>query len=242
MWWAALRDISKREEALRQSEEQFSKAFHVNPNSMGITRASDGKILAVNDRSLALLGYGRDEYVGTLAAEIWEYPDERAKFLRQLPENGLVEDFEFNFIDKGGNRHTGLLTGSYMEFDGTKAVLTNTRDITRQKRAEENLQQSEEKFSKAFLMSPDGMVIVRGSDGTTFEINDRFLQLTGRTRDEVLGLPSANFGTWVRPEDREPLRRELEEKGEINDLETIFRRKSGEHLTVLISSRHIELE
>ncbi len=238
----ALRDISKRAEALRQSEEQFSKAFHVNPNSMAITRASDGKVLAVNDKTLSILGYSREEYVGRLAAEIWEHPDERAKFLRQLQESGFVEDFEFNVMDKSGKRHTGLLTGSYMEFDGTKAVLTNTRDITGQKRTEKYLQQSEEKFSKAFLMSPDGVIINRAHDGKTIEISDRLLEMTGYSREEVLARPGTDNSTWLRPEDRETLMRDLEEKGERDDLETIFRTKDGRLLTVLLSSRFIDLE
>ena len=238
----ALRDISKREAALRQSEDQFSKAFHVNPNAMAITRASDGKVLAVNDKTLSILGYGREEYIGRRAAEIWEDPGEREKFLQQLEESGLVEDFEFNFIDKGGSRHTGLLNGSYMEFDGTKAVLTNTRDVTRQKQTEEYLKQSEEKFSKAFLMSPDGVIINRARDGKTIEINDRLLELTGYSREEVLARSETDNSTWLRPEDRETLMRDLEEKGERDDLETIFRTKDGRLLTVLLSSRFIDLE
>lgn len=231
----------RADDALRQSEEQFSKTFHLNPNGMAITRASDGVILEVNEKSLSFMGYSREDYVGRPATDVWEDPDEREKFLQQMRETGSVEDFEFNFIDKAGNIHAGLLTGSFIEFGGVKAVLTNTRDVTQQKRAEESLKQSEEKFSKAFLMSPDCLILLRASDGVTLEINDQFLQLTGYSREEVIGVSSTDL-SWIEREDRETLQRELLENGELNDRETTFRARSGEQFAVLVSGRYIDLD
>jgi PAS domain S-box-containing protein len=58
---------------LRESEARFSAAFHSSPIITGITRASDGKFVLVNDASLDWSGYRREEILGRTAIEsnIW---------------------------------------------------------------------------------------------------------------------------------------------------------------------------
>jgi PAS domain S-box-containing protein len=60
-------------------------------------------------------------------------------------------------------------------------------DITERKRAEEALVLSEEKFSKAFLSSPDSIAISTIKDGRYVEINESLLRTTGYTREELIG-------------------------------------------------------
>ena len=241
----ALRDASERNraaEALRLSEERYAAAFRVNPDCIVISRASDGTILDANDKCLEIMGYALEDLKGTSAEAYWEEPDKRQEFLRQLRETGSVEDFDFVFLDRGGGRHIGLLSACFMELGGTVAVLAITRDVTGQKQAEDSLRQSEEKYSKAFMMSPDSLIITRAADGVAVEVNDRLLEMSGYRREEVLGKSAVELGHWVRPQDRERLMRTLEESGACDELETEYRTKDGKFLTVLISSRYIDLE
>ena len=63
----AMVDITDRkmaEEALRESEERFAKAFRASPDGLIISRITDGVVLEVNDSFVALSGYSRDELVG----------------------------------------------------------------------------------------------------------------------------------------------------------------------------------
>ncbi len=65
-----IRDITARkqsEDALRRSEERFSKAFRNNPLAITISTEAEGLYLDVNEAFLDLLGYQRKEVIGRTA-------------------------------------------------------------------------------------------------------------------------------------------------------------------------------
>ena len=98
-------DITERkktEEALRLSEEKFSKAFQNAPFAVTLTCLSDGTIVDANDSALALFGYNREEIIGkrTLAAGIWVNPEDRAEFVKELSLKGSVHYKELNVAQK----------------------------------------------------------------------------------------------------------------------------------------------
>jgi PAS domain S-box-containing protein len=106
------------------------------------------------------------------------------------------------------------------------------------------LARSEDKFSRAFSLSPDSININRLSDGVYVDVNGGFTEMTGYSREEVMGRSSlpGDLGIWVRAEDRERLVASMREKGEAVNLEAEFRRKDGSVLTGLMSARVIEVE
>jgi PAS domain S-box-containing protein len=102
---------------------------------------------------------------------------------------------------------------------------------------------SEEKFYKAFSLSPDSININRLSDGVYIDINDGFTRITGYSREDVMGRSSlpGDLGIWTRASDRDRLLALLRESGEASNLEAEFRRKDGSTLTGLMSARVVEV-
>jgi PAS domain S-box-containing protein len=93
-----LRDITERqraEEALRKSEERFSKAFRSSPLAVTISTETEGRYLDVNDAFLQMLGYPRREVIGRTAQELnfWEQPLQRLELIGQLKKSGRVTGF-----------------------------------------------------------------------------------------------------------------------------------------------------
>ena len=59
----------------------------------------------------------------------------------------------------------GLMSAKSIEVNNEPCILSITRDITDRKRAEEALRQSEDRFAKAFRISPDSIAISRLDNG-----------------------------------------------------------------------------
>ncbi len=92
----------------------------------------------------------------------------------------------------------------------------------------EALRVSEEKFAKAFRISPEMILISSVDDGRCLDVNDSFLRLTGFNRDEVIGQTTRDLDLWVNPQQRDLMVKLLRERGVVSDLEVEYRRKSGE--------------
>ncbi len=150
-------DISERkhaEEALRQSEDKFSKAFHTSPDSVNINRLSDGLYLEINDGFTAMMGYTTADVTGKTSLElnIWANPVDRARLAQALvQEHGQVLNLEASFVMKDGRVMTGLMSAAVIEVAGEKCVLSITRDITERKRVEDEIRRLNEDLEQRVL-------------------------------------------------------------------------------------------
>ncbi len=129
--------------------------------------------------------------------------------------------------------------------DRTADLLKTSRDlkseIVEHQRTEAALRESEELFSMAFRLSPDGMAIVRGSDRTVIRANEAQCRLWGSTPEEVIGKPTREYSSWLNEEERVAFMHTLETKGECLDHETTLRLADGRLLDINVSSRKISL-
>ncbi|HSB52124.1 MAG TPA: PAS domain S-box protein, partial [Dissulfurispiraceae bacterium] len=177
-----LSDVTKRkraEDALRLSEQKFSKAFHFSPDWITISHLVDGRYVDVNDAFLRMTGHTREEVIGHTSLElgIWVDPLERSAMVRTLQAKGTVHNEEVRFRMKTGDVRVMLRSAEVIELGGRYCVIAVTRDITERKQAEDALRLSEEKFYKAFRSSPDWITISHLADGRYIDVNDAFLRM-----------------------------------------------------------------
>ncbi len=206
-------DISERtraEEALRQSEDKFSKAFHTSPDSININRLSDGLFIEINEGFTSLTGYTVEDVSGKTSLElnVWANPADRTRLVQGLRDYGEVSNLEAPFQMKDGHVLTGLMSARIIEINGEKCILSITRDISERKRAEEALRESEEKFRAMIEQASEGFALI-DEQGRIIEWNHAKERIWGFTRDEVLGCPfyDVQFQAVV-PERRTPERYE----------------------------------
>ena len=99
----------------------------------------------------------------------------------------------------------------------------------------------QEKFSKAFQSSPYAITLTRFPDGTIFEVNDGFTNITGFSRAEVIGKTTVELQLWAEEAARNAVVNELQEKKKVYHRECTFRKKSGQLLTGLFSADVIRI-
>src|SRR5215471_11171039 len=99
-------DITDRktmEDALRQSEEKFSKVFHSSPAPMCLVDIDrNARFLEVNEAFERITGYRRDEIIGHTSTELGLYKDLRdlQESRRRLLTEGGYRNVEFRFCKK----------------------------------------------------------------------------------------------------------------------------------------------
>jgi len=103
------------------------------------------------------------------------------------------------------------------------------------------LLKSEEKFATAFRLSPNPSVIARVADGLLVDVNTAYLEVTGFTREDVIG-KSARDVLWPVPEGRDEMMRELQKHGRLRHMDLKMRTKRGPLLDVLVSVEIIEID
>jgi PAS domain S-box-containing protein len=139
-----IRDVTaykKAEEALRRSEEKFSKIFRSSPDWMAISALEDGRLIDVNDAFLRITGYSRNEVIGKTSAELglWVDLEERRRFVELLHEKREMRNHEAKFRLKSGEVRIFLRSAELIELDGETCAINITRDITERKRAGEEI-------------------------------------------------------------------------------------------------------
>jgi len=240
------------EEALRESEEKFAKAFHSGPNLMAITKMSDGCIVEVNDSFLKALGHNREELVGrnTIDMDLWAEQEERQKFIKELQESGQVLNVEVQIKTKLGKKRIVLLSGEVISLNGEPHLITIASDITERKMAEEALRESEEKYKSLFQYANDATFIMDVSEeyGARFlDCNENSLTLFGVDhRDQIIGQPPEKFSPPTQPDGQssEEKARELTlatMEGYPQYFEWEHRRGDGTHFWVEVNLNRIEL-
>jgi PAS domain S-box-containing protein len=153
----------------------------------------------------------------------------------------MAEVFAKNIYNKKGA--WVYAKASVLRDDSGKIIgaIESIRDIDDRKKAEKELKESEEKFSKVFQTSPYAIVLTRQKDGRFIEVNDAFLSLTGYSRKESLSNTSIGMKLWANPENRKRMINDLIANRAVMNREYLFKTKKGEILTGLYSAQLIKL-
>jgi PAS domain S-box-containing protein len=216
----------------RELEQHTQEIWKVQTNLL--------KILDKNADAIIVVGEGKKILFANPAAESM-LGRKKKELLNQtfsFPLNkGKTTEIEIKRQDKEDITAEMNVVG--IDWEGNHAFLASLRDVTERKRAQIALQESEEKFSKAFLSSPEAIVISTVEDGTFLEVNDSFCRLTGYTREEIRNHTATDLNIWAYPEQRSHMVKTLKEKGMISNQEYNFQRRNGEICTWLFSAESI---
>ncbi|KAB0663634.1 DUF3365 domain-containing protein [Oryzomonas japonica] len=103
-------------------------------------------------------------------------------------------------------------------------------EIAERRQIEETVRLSEEKFSKSFDNAPIIMTISTFEEGRFLDVNKKFVELSGFSRQEAVGRASLELG-WITPDQRQVLLTEFGEKGRTSGVELRLCSKDKKYIT-----------
>jgi PAS domain S-box-containing protein len=135
---------TRKEIKLRESEEQFSFAFHLSPAPSAITRLSDGIYKDVNNAFLKVFGYERDQVVGKTSTSLNLYKhcgnEQRQILVERIEREGAIRDVEITFNTYSGKPIEVLFSAQPVMLIGEKHLLSTMIDITEKKKLRRDLE------------------------------------------------------------------------------------------------------
>jgi PAS domain S-box-containing protein len=240
---AALRRERKRmEQELRESEKQYRLLFEINPHPMWVFDVQSLDFLEVNEAAVLHYGYSRSEFLSMTILDL--RPTEEILAVRQSVSTRAVgrHDAERWWHRKRDGTVIDVeITSHDLCFCGRQAVLAQARDITERLRSEEQLRQSEERFSQAFRSSPLAITISTRAEGRYVDANEAFLRMIGLRWEEVVGFTAADLHIWAFPEDRRRILEVLDRDGRVNAMATVFHSRVSGERSIQLSVEPIQL-
>jgi PAS domain S-box-containing protein len=189
---AVVRDITERnlaEEALRQAEQKYRRIFE--NASEGIFQSTpDGRLRAANPALALMYGFDSPEEMirscNDNAPRIYIDSSRREEFRNLIEQHGVVRDFEYQALQKGGRKIWISLNaravrddeGAIEYYEGT------TQDITDRKQAEDDLIKQKEILQKIVDHIPV-MINFTDSDGRIKLVNREWQQALGWSLEEI---------------------------------------------------------
>ncbi len=247
-----IEDITERKEADRSIHEltQFLQGVIDNASIVITAVDSDGNVVLWNRAAEEFSGYTKEEVVGNNRIFEWAYPDPeyRASVLEQIRgvmhESHILEDFETTALSKDGQPHLINWHAKPMrDFSGgTGGVIALGWDVTEKREAERSIHELMQ-FLQGVIDNANVWMDVLGLDGNVVIWNKAAEQISGYTKEEVVG--NDRVWEWLYP-DRAyragimTRAKRIIERGEaVEGFETVIRRKDGQRRRISWNSRQL---
>lgn len=227
------------EQLRRRNAELEQRLLDVDPEIVDIFKNiqdlfyradNEGRLQIISPSIFNILGYRPNELIGTKLAELYVQPEDRDRLLHSIVEGeGSVTGFEAAIRRKDGEIVWVSINSQYFyDAEGNVVGVEGTvRDISEQIK-------SQERYRKVLETALDGFWMIDVSSLSIIEVNNRYCQMSGYCREELIGMTIPMLEGVQSEED---IRRNVEslirEGG--GRFESKHRKKNGELMDLEIS-------
>ena len=244
-----VRDISARkiaEEKLRASEENLAITLQSIGDAVIVTSTA-GTITRMNPTAERLTGWKLEEAWGRSLIEVFHIIDTQTREPASNPVKQVIECGDIvgmangaTMIARNGTEYqiadsaapirdvTGNIVGVVLVFS----------DVTARYQSEAALRRADERFRRTFKLIPNPLTL-QDPQGVMIDCSDAFCEITGFTREEIIGHTTSELGIWVDSFERENMRQRLLTEGQIDNFELQLKRRDGTIRIMQLSARYL---
>ncbi|MHA2252025.1 MAG: PAS domain S-box protein [Candidatus Kariarchaeaceae archaeon] len=193
-------DITERkaiEEKLRLSESNYRTIMEQASDGILIID-KDGRYLDVNKASMEMLGVTANEIIGEHVNKFLD-PEDLAENPLKIPDllEGKTLTWSRIMVRKDGKKIDVEISATMLD-DGR--IFGGVRDVSDRKKAERQLEESEEKFRRISENSLLGVAIMQ--DNQLTYVNQTCCDIYGQTKNEFMSVPVEEIIKIIHPDDR----------------------------------------
>jgi PAS domain S-box-containing protein len=225
------------------AEARFERTFNANPAPAVICRLSDQLFVKVNQGFVDMTGYARDDVLGHSIGEIRLLAEAKNPELTQerLAEGRTIPQMEILLPLPAGGFRPVIMAGQPIEIGEEPCMLFTFADLDARAKAESALRHSEERFAKAFQLSPVPTAVVK-LDGYAFlAVNDAFAAQFGYADTELIGRTPKEMRLWARPEMQRRFETDIVESGRILKFEAGLTCKNDNEIDCIVSAETVTI-
>ena len=173
---------NKMEKELNESEKSYREL--VNNSMVAIYKTNlNGDILFANNAMAELFDFRSVKSLKRKnMTQLYKDPDDRKKFIQKLQKARSLRHYELNMVSNSGEKII-ILISAQLEDDLISGMML---DITKRKKAEEDLHDSEKKYKSLFEVNPE-YTILMGENGKIIDVNNATINLAGLSKKEIIG-------------------------------------------------------
>ena len=228
--FAAARDITeqkKAEEQLRATSAYARSLIEASLDPL-VTITTDGRISDTNHATELITGVSREWLIGTDFSTYFTESGKAREVYRQTFKEGFVRDYPLVIRHSSGRLTTVLYNATvYLDAAGKiRGVFAAVHDITETKNASQYARSLiEASLDPLFAISPDGKIT---------DVNEATVQVTGVSRDRLIGTDFSGY--FTEPEGARVGYQRVFKEGFIKDYPLTVRSATGELNDVLYNA------
>ncbi|VVM90572.1 helix-turn-helix transcriptional regulator [Pseudomonas fluorescens] len=226
------------------AEQRFEKTFNANPAPAVICRLSDLRYIKVNPGFLEMTGYTREQVIGTSAYEIdiFEQAEKKDLAIQRLRDVATIPQMQAELrLPDGGSKQV-IVAGQPLTLNDEDCMLFSFVDMEPRHRAEVALRQSEERFAKAFRLTPVPILICSADEQQVIDVNQAFLETLAYDSEDVLGNTVTRLDFIDDSGARTRLLAALEKNGRVDRVDVRVRKKDAELLECALSADTVNIQ
>ncbi|MEA1966329.1 MAG: PAS domain-containing protein [Euryarchaeota archaeon] len=223
------KDITERKQAeiaLRESKAELELIFQIAADAMCVIDA-DFNVIRVNKTFIRMVDLDEDEIIGKKCYDVFsgELCHSKDCPLEKLKRGEGFVERESVKKRPDGKEIPVIVNAARLDRDGKfVGIVEDFKDITERKEAEKEIRELQ-RYNRGLIEVNLDPLVTFDQEGIILDVNGATIQATGRTREELIGTPFADY--FTDPEMAYKGAMLTFEIGEVRDYELVMKASDG---------------